>query len=147
MRECTYATTTCTSSAVNHFFVFIWWVILINQIKILLTLHLTQHVCCFSCDWGTENGRFCLSDFFGFSKAKMVKRHKKGIMARGGLCLWSSSFWLRWAGGEHQRLQALRKACPESVHPMGTGEGDRGVGEDSIGQTAFECSFIEGIFP
>lgn len=82
MQECTYATTTCTGSAVNHFFVFIWWAILINQIKILLTLHLTQHVCCFSDDWGTQDSRFCLDDSFGFSRAEVVRRHQARIMPR-----------------------------------------------------------------
>lgn len=112
MQECTYATTTCTSSAVNHFFVFIWWAILINQIKILLTLHLTQHVCCLPCGWGTKDGAFCLDDFFGFSKAKVVKRREEGTMPRGGLCLWSGCSWLGRAGGEHRRLQALPKGLP-----------------------------------
>lgn len=112
MQECTYATTTCTSSAVNHSFVFIWWAILINQIKILLTLHLTQHVCCFWDDWGIQDGRFCLDDFWIQHGQGGQRAQGEGNSAQGAV----PAGWGR-QGGSTQGCRLSQKACPGSVPP------------------------------
>lgn len=127
MQECTYATTTYTSSAVNHSFVFIWWAILINQIKILLTLHLTQHVCCFSVIEGPGVTGFVWMTF-GFSGAKV------GQMTQG------EEQFLQ--GGSTQGCRLSQKPCPGSVPPAG----DRGGGKTALLRTPLNAASLEAFF-